>query len=432
MIQPLDSSRNEWRLLWFDLEEPVPRLSSGDPSTADSSYYLPTCLLVTTAEGKPLCPPEILEELDQVRAEQLLGRLFDEHGTPERLTVAGSGEWDEEAWKGFGSDYRLEVDFGSFPTARPEELRIAGRRIAQRLNGGTHHPPDRIARGLVTTARRMKSPLKRAACLRKAIEQDEECVLARIELADTDYQAGRWAECGRGYRDVIMREERRWRDDHPDWWEDQETRPYLRALYGRAMTQWHSGRFADTAKDLEKILGLNPRDNQGVRFLIPMVHLLAEDDARALASLEQYEQNYEGDYCEPSLLFAKGLVLWKTGDEESASAAYRSGMLKNLHIAPLLLDQPTPPADIWHPNDRSELLYAQDFIQSYATLWDRDAAAIRFVGEIHSSLEGRIAEIIALRRTMHEWQDQRYLRDFKVEWKKFTDLDESLTGSGER
>lgn len=428
MIQPLDSSRNEWRLLWLDLEEPVPRLSS----QADDSHYLPTCLLVTTAVGKPLCPPEILEELDQTRAEQLLGRLFEEHGTPDRLIVAASSEWDAEAWKNFGADYRLEVDFGSFPTARPEQLSIAGRRIAQRLNGGTPMPPESIARGLVATARRMKSPLKRAACLRKAIEQDEECVQARIELADSDYQAGSWTKCELGYRDVITREERRWRNEHPDWWEDQETRPYLRALYGRAMTHWHSGRFADTARDLETILGLNPRDNQGVRFLIPMVHLLAEDDSKALASLARYERDYQGDYCEPSLLFARGLALWKTGDEESSSAAYRSGMLKNFHIAPLLLDQPAPPADLWHPNDRAEPAYAQDFIQSYATLWDRDAAALRFVGEIHSSLEGKIAEIVALRRTMHEWQDQRYLRDFKSEWKKFIDLDESLTGSGDR
>ena len=432
MIQPLDSARNSWRLLWFDLEEPVPRSAAGDKTPSDDSYYLPTCILVTTAAGKPLCAPEILEEIDQPRAEQLLGRLFEEHGTPDRLTVAESEEWDEESWRSFGSDYRVEVDFGSFPSARPEELRIAGRRIAQRLNGGKHHPPDIIARGLVVTARRMKSPLKRAACLRKAIEQDEECVQARIELADADYQAGRWSECDRGYREVIDREERRWRGELPEWWEDPETRPYLRALYGRAMTQWHGGRFADTAQDLKRILDLNPRDNQGVRFLIPMVHLLAEEDAKALASIARYDRDYPGDYCEPSLHFGKGLALWKTGEEERAAEAYRSGMMKNLHIAPLLLDRPLPPAEIWHPNDRSELQYAQDFIQSYATLWDRDAAALRFVGEVHDSIMAKISEIISLRRTMNEWQDQRYLRDFKAEWKKFTDLDDLLTGGSDR
>lgn len=432
MIQPLDTARNSWRLLWLDLEEPVPRTMAPEAHEDEGAYYLPTCLLVTTASGKPLCPPEIMEELDQPRAEQLLSRLFDEHGTPDRLTIAESDDWDNEAWRSFGLDCRIEINFGAFPTARPEELRQAGRRIAQRLRGEGHHPPDLIARGLVTTARRLKSPVKRSAYLRKAIEQDTECILARIELADADYQAGRWAESRRGYQEVIAREERRFRGEDPDWWEDPETRPYLRALYGRAMTQWHSGRFADTSRDLQKILTLNPRDNQGVRFLIPLVHLLGEEDDRARESILAYERDYPGDYCEPSLLFGKGLALWKTGDEEAAATAYRTGMLRNLYIAPLLLDLPLPPSDIWHPNDRSEFSYAQDFIQSYAVLWDRDASALRFLGEVHASLAEEIKKIVTLRRTMSEWQDQRYLRDFKAKWKEMTDLDESLTGGPER
>jgi tetratricopeptide (TPR) repeat protein len=432
MIQPLDSARNSWRLLWLDLEEPVPLKTGPETLSSEGSYYLPTCLLVTTASGKPLCPPELMEELDQPRAEQLLGRLFDEHGTPDRLTIAESDDWDTEAWRSFGIDCRLEISFGSFPSIRPEELRQVGYRIAQRLRGEGHHPPDLVAQGLVSSARRVKSQVKRTACLRKAIEQDSECVSARIELADADYQSGRWNECRRGYQEVIEREERRWRGESPEWWEDQETRPYLRALYGRAMTEWHVGRFVETARDLRKILTLNPRDNQGVRFLIPLVHLLGEEDSKALESLGEYDRSYPGDYCEPSLLFGKGLALWKAGNEEEASSAYKAGMLKNLHIAPLLLDLTLPPQDVWHPNDRSELSYAQDFIQSYAVLWDRDAAALRFLGEIHENLGETIFKILSLRRTMSEWQDQRYLKDFKAKWKEFTDLDASLTCGAER
>ena len=69
MIQPLDTSRNSWRLLWLDLEEPVPKPSInlnaptvplGGLQEPEQEYYLPTCLLVTTSGGKPLCPPEIL------------------------------------------------------------------------------------------------------------------------------------------------------------------------------------------------------------------------------------------------------------------------------------------------------------------------------------------------------------------------------------
>lgn len=431
MIQPLDSARNSWRLLWIDLEEPVPApAQSGEAGTGD--YCLPTCLLVTTASGKPLCPPEILEELDQLRAEQLLGRLFDEHGTPDRLTIAESSDWDTEAWRSFAIDCRIEIAFGAFPEAKPGELVQVGHRIAQRLRGESFHSPGAIARGLVATARRLRSPERKSAHLRKAIEQDAECVLARIELADADYQSARWNEARRGYQEVTEREERRWRGETPEWWEDHETRPYMRALYGRAMTEWHQGRFAETAKDLEKLLNLNPRDNQGVRFLIPLVHLLGDDDAKALKSLEEYDRNYPDDYCEPSLLFGKGLALWRLGDDEPASAAYRAAMLQNLYITPMLLDLPTPPADIWHPNDRSEIGYAQDFMQSYAILWDREPAATRFISELHVEVAPEIEKILTLRRTMADWQDQRYDRDFKANWKAMIEQDKSLTEGVDR
>jgi tetratricopeptide (TPR) repeat protein len=431
MIQPLDSARNSWRLLWIDLEEPVPApAQSGEAGTGD--YCLPTCLLVTTASGKPLCPPEILEELDQLRAEQLLGRLFDEHGTPDRLTIAESSDWDTEAWRSFAIDCRIEIAFGAFPEAKPGELVQVGHRIAQRLRGESFHSPGAIARGLVATARRLRSPERKSAHLRKAIEQDAECVLARIELADADYQSARWNEARRGYQEVTEREERRWRGETPEWWEDHETRPYMRALYGRAMTEWHQGRFAETAKDLEKLLNLNPRDNQGVRFLIPLVHLLGDDDAKALKSLEEYDRNYPDDYCEPSLLFGKGLALWRLGNDEPACAAYRAAMLQNLYITPMLLDLPTPSADIWHPNDRSEIGYAQDFMQSYAILWDREPAATRFISELHVEVAPEIEKILTLRRTMADWQDQRYDRDFKANWKAMIEQDKSLTGGVDR
>ena len=165
---------------------------------------------------------------------------------------------------------------------------------------------------------------------------------------------------------------------------------------------------------------------------MPLVHLLGENDESAMAAITEYESKYPEDYCEPALLFGQGLAYWRSGSEEKAKHTYSAAMLKNLYIAPMLLDLPLPPADLWHPNDRSEPVYAQDFIQSYATLWERDPASLRCLREIHAELTPTIAQVIALRRRMSEWQDQRYTRDFKRQWKEMTDLDESLTGSPER
>jgi tetratricopeptide (TPR) repeat protein len=437
MIQPLDTARNSWRLLWFDLDEPVPKVQLSQEQASshpleEREYYLPTCMLVTTATGKPIAPPEILEELDQPRAEQLLGRLFEEYGTPDRLTIAESADWDTEGWRSFALDCRIEIAFGAFPSSKPGELLQVTRNIVERLRGEEFHPPATVARGLVATANRLHSPEKKVAHLRKAIEQDADCAIARIELADTDYQSGRWSESRRGYRDVVEREERRWRGESPDWWSDRETRPYLRALYGHAMTEWQQGHFPQASLELQQLLALNPTDNQGVRFLIPLVHLLADHDAEALASIEEYELHYPDDYCEPALLLGKGLVQWRVGTEKLARESYRAAMVKNIYIVPLLLDLPLPPTEIWHPNDRSELSYAQDFLQSYSTLWDRDPAALRFLRETLAELAPVMERIITHRRLMNEWQDQRYNRNFKECWKKMITLDESLTGGPER
>ena len=71
-------------------------------------------------------------------------------------------------------------------------------------------------------------------------------------------------------------------------------------------------------------------------------------------------------------------------------------------------------------------------MQSYATLWDRDPAALRFLRETYATLLPHAEKVVAKRQLMSEWQDQRYERDFKARWKEMIELDERLTGPQER
>jgi tetratricopeptide (TPR) repeat protein len=45
-------------------------------------------------------------------------------------------------------------------------------------------------------------------------------------------------------------------------------RPFLRCLHGYALCLWRLGRFAEAERVFERILSLNPNDNQGVRFCL--------------------------------------------------------------------------------------------------------------------------------------------------------------------
>lgn len=423
MIQPLKSTRTIWTVYWLDLDEPV--ASSGD-------IFLPTMVIVCDQSGIPITPPAILEEVDQIRVENLLLRLFDAHGLPDRLIVSESEDWDHEAWKGFAKDQGLELSFRNISFTGPEELGVLTKSVVQKFSDVRDRDVSELVNGLLAALPRIRSQRKRAAMLRKALEIKPDSALARIEMADSDFHQGKWKACLAAYEQIIRQESERLRKTHPHWWRDPATRPLLRAMYGRAMTLWHRGRYAEAADQVLSLLKLNPTDNQGVRFFLPMLYLLAEDLVAARAAFADYESRYPDDYQEPSLLFGWGLCKALEGDESAARKKYRHGILRNLFIAPLLLEDPPPSRHLWLPNDRAEPNYAQEFLESYAVLWDREPGALRLLREVWSEMHPRIRKMVAHRERMLDFQDQRYLPNYKAAWQELVDADDALISEGER
>jgi tetratricopeptide (TPR) repeat protein len=420
MIQPLRSSKTTWFVYWLDLEEPVP---------SGNDFFLPTLLLVCDDTGTPISAPDVLEELDQVRVENFLVKLFEKLGPPDKLAVCNSEEWDEDAWKMFSQENNVEIRFQRFDRGGPDEIKNLAKSVVLRVSrqGGSEPRAQDVARGLVNTALRIRSAPKKLALLRAALERDSECSLARVELADADFQQGNWKNCLAGYEEIISREMPRWQEQPAVWWTDRETRPFLRSLYGRAMTLWHEGHHLDAASQFEALLAFNAKDNQGVRFFIPLLYLLSEQQDTALAWFEKYEKDYPKDYEEPSFQFGWGLTLYLDGHEAEAKARYTAAILKNIYIAPMLLELPEPPRNLWHPNDRAEPAYASEFIDSYAVLWDREVGALRLLREVWEEIQPRVQQIVAHRENMADFQDQRYEPDYKKQWKENVEIDEKLT-----
>lgn len=54
-------------------------------------------------------------------------------------------------------------------------------------------------------------------------------------------------------------------------WAAIDNRPFLRCLQGYGLCQWRLGQFQEAGKVFERMLWLNPTDNQGARFLLPGV-----------------------------------------------------------------------------------------------------------------------------------------------------------------
>ena len=211
----------------------------------------------------------------------------------------------------------------------------------------------------------------------------------------------------------------------PKWWINRETRLLLRAMYGRAMTLWHQGRYGESASQLEALLALNPSDNQASASSFLYCSFSAKIQNPPLAISRPTRRNILTII--PSLfLFGWALGLTFAGDEFSAREKYREAILRNIYIAPMLLEEPEPPRGLWQPNDRAEPNYAAEFIDSYAVLWDREAGASRILRECWQELQPRIGQIVTLRERMADFQDQRYERSKRL-WQQLLQEDEKLT-----
>lgn len=418
MIQALKTPRRTWFLHWVDLEEPV---------RSPGGWILPTIVAVMDASGQPLAPPEIMEEPDQVRIENFLYRLFDERGVPNQLVIPVNPEWDNEAWTSFSADARVPIRFRQGASPAPQDLAPISKMFAAEPGAATEASPVEVVASLLEGTRRLRSTSKREQVLRAVLERDPSCSEARAGIGDIEFQRGDWKQCAEAYRIVLDQDLKRLSVPGTVWWVDHSTRPCLRALHGLGMTEWHLGRHASAADHFSHLLSLNPQDNQGVRFLIPLLHLLAEAPERAASFFESYERDYPKDFKEPSFLFAWAFTHAVADEEPEARARYTEGILRNIYIAPMLLEAAEPPRDIWLPGDRAEPAYAAEFVQSYAVVWDREPGPLRILREAWNAAQPRIAEIVAHRERMLDFQDQHYEPDFKRLWQELLDEEERLT-----
>ena len=205
------------------------------------------------------------------------------------LRLEPHGDWDpeEEYWgeegeplpswataivaKGVRPAFEMEQ---VIPDADPEDWESDPIIDAAELNGSGDHAGAR-------------------ALLMKQLEQDLRCLDAHAHLGNwlldlwpddalRHYEAGvRIGELALppGFDGVLP-------------WGLTDNRPFLRCLHGRGLALWRQGRAADASAVFQRMLWLNPSDNQGARFLLAQVEAgmtweaaeAAEDAGAVLAS----------------------------------------------------------------------------------------------------------------------------------------------------
>ncbi len=117
------------------------------------------------------------------------------------------------------------------------------------------------------------------------------------------------------------------------FWGFLETRPYMRARHGLALTLLNLGEEAAAMEHFRAMLKLNPNDNQGIRYLL-LASFLRRDDMPALKTLlADYPDEWSAYW-----LYTRALVAYR---ENEASAPATLKLLKdalsaNEHVPAIL------------------------------------------------------------------------------------------------
>ncbi|MEX1111587.1 MAG: hypothetical protein WEB31_07280 [Chthoniobacterales bacterium] len=417
MIQPLRNEPSVWSLCWVNVPEPL---------AIEDDFFLPVILLLVGPSFEPLAPPEVCPELDQIRAEDWVARLFDELGAPDVLQVWKAPEWAPEEWKYFGHDWKTKVKMVPPP---PHETKMQSELAVQDYSssGRVPMPPNSaVAAGLVRNVTRLRSPQRRRATLEKAVEIDPSCTEAWADLAETDFHVGQYEHSLELAARVAEIDGALLRKRGVQWWTDRTTRPLLRAIFGQMLCQWHLGRPGEAADLGQNLLETDPADHLGARFHIPLFLLLAGEHEEASLFFRHYESRYPGDMPNAWLAFAWGLALCLEGDDQGARRKYCEGMLANIYIAPRLLGERTPPEDIYHPGERDEPYSASEFDGSFGGLWDREPSALRVLRESYDELRPVLAQLVARRTALAELMDQRYDPEYREKWARLVEEEEAF------
>lgn len=93
-----------------------------------------------------------------------------------------------------------------------------------------------------------------------------------------------------------------------EFWGWLETRPYMRARHGLALSLLDMGRRAEAIEHLQAMLALNPNDNQGIRYVLHDALLSAEDIPALRKLLRAYKDDWSVHW-----LYTQALLAFRDG-----------------------------------------------------------------------------------------------------------------------
>jgi tetratricopeptide (TPR) repeat protein len=200
------------------------------------------------------------------------------------------------------------------------------------------------AQDLIYDAWEIDDPAERAAMARKALKISPDCADAYVLLAEIATTPVKALELYR--RGVLAGEraldKRAFAEDAGHFWGLLETRPYMRARAGLALSLWARGQHDEAIAHWRAMLILNPNDNQGIRYLLAARLLEAGRDRELATFLKQHEDDGRA-YLEWILAL---LVFRIRGDHPKSRRALVDALASNPYVPAYLLGRKPIPQEL--------------------------------------------------------------------------------------
>lgn len=198
---------------------------------------------------------------------------------------------------------------------------------------------------------------------RQALKRDPHHADAHNHLGIDLYERQRWSEAERHFRAAVEGGLRFVvRDRKRIAWGQVENRPYLRGLGNLALVLSRQGRWAEAVELWERILRLNPNDNQGVRFLVGQGY-------QRLGKHEEAIRAFERALEDPVCCFDLALTFHATGQAHRIGMPLLLGFAHNRYFAPMLLGERWRRLKGFHGSSLAEPEWARDYVDHQGDLW---------------------------------------------------------------
>lgn len=237
------------------------------------------------------------------------------------------------------------------------------------------------AQQIAFDAMEAESGAKARKLARRALALDADCVDALVVLAEMEAKtpdeqiAGLQAAVAAGERSLgasFFRQNRGY------FWVMMETRPYMRAMAQLAEALRGHGDFAHAIKIYEKMLELNPNDNQGVRDPLLYQYLEADDLKSAQRLLREYKEDGS-----TSFEWARVVERFLAGDRESARTALKRARKATRHVELFLTlrESAKEPPEMYSRGSKEEAVLIMNWlcgallVQQEACSWVLDQLA---------------------------------------------------------